>query len=117
MITVPPSAAKQSRLAPGALDRPRHQCRFFLAEIIAGVAAGSAALQADALDFFGDAANYAISLGVAGMALTWRARAAVAKGGTKGAIVNPSVRGVPFGRRSPLKWSAPLRVDRIKLLI
>jgi Co/Zn/Cd efflux system component len=55
---------------------------FFLAEIIAGVAAGSAALQADALDFFGDAANYAISLGVAGMALTWRARAAVAKGGT-----------------------------------
>ena len=39
-------------------------------------------LQADALDFFGDAANYAISLGVAGMALTWRARAALAKGGT-----------------------------------
>jgi Co/Zn/Cd efflux system component len=55
---------------------------FFLAEIIAGLAAGSAALQADALDFFGDAANYAISLGVAGMALTWRARAAIAKGGT-----------------------------------
>ena len=48
---------------------------FFLTEIIAGVAAGSAALQADALDFFGDATNYAISLGVAGMALTWRARA------------------------------------------
>ena len=39
-------------------------------------------MQADALDFFGDAANYAISLGVAGMALTWRAHAAVAKGGT-----------------------------------
>jgi Co/Zn/Cd efflux system component len=55
---------------------------FFLAEIIAGVAAGSTALQADALDFFGDAANYAISLGVAGMALTWRSRAALAKGGT-----------------------------------
>ena len=55
---------------------------FFLAEIIAGAAAGSSALQADALDFFGDAANYAISLGVTGMALTWRARAAVAKGGT-----------------------------------
>ena len=53
-----------------------------MAEIVAGVAAGSAALQADALDFFGDAANYAISLGVAGMALTWRARAALAKGGT-----------------------------------
>jgi Co/Zn/Cd efflux system component len=55
---------------------------FFVAEILAGVAAGSAALQADALDFFGDAANYAISLGVAGMALTWRARAAAAKGST-----------------------------------
>src|SRR3954465_1745375 len=55
---------------------------FFLAEIIAGLAAGSSALQADALDFFGDAANYAISLGVAGMALGVRARAALLKGGT-----------------------------------
>jgi Co/Zn/Cd efflux system component len=55
---------------------------FFIVEIVAGAAAGSMALQADALDFFGDAANYAISLGVAGMALTWRARAALAKGGT-----------------------------------
>jgi Co/Zn/Cd efflux system component len=41
---------------------------FFMTEIVAGAAAGSAALQAGALDFFGDAANYAISLGVAGMA-------------------------------------------------
>ena len=55
---------------------------MFLVEIGAGLAAGSASLQADALDFFGDAANYAISLGVTGMALAWRARAAVAKGGT-----------------------------------
>jgi Co/Zn/Cd efflux system component len=55
---------------------------FFVGEIVAGAAAGSAALQADALDFFGDAANYAISLGVAGMALAWRSRAALAKGGT-----------------------------------
>lgn len=55
---------------------------FFLAEIVAGAAAGSTALQADALDFLGDAANYAISLGVAGMALRWRARASVGKGGT-----------------------------------
>ena len=42
---------------------------MFLVEIGAGVAAGSASLQADALDFFGDAANYAISLFVVGMAL------------------------------------------------
>lgn len=55
---------------------------FFVAEIAAGAAASSAALQADALDFLGDAASYAISLGVAGMALAWRSRAALAKGGT-----------------------------------
>ena len=53
---------------------------MFVAEMAAGVAGGSKALQADALDFLGDAANYAISLGVAGMALAWRARAAMAKG-------------------------------------
>jgi Co/Zn/Cd efflux system component len=53
---------------------------FFLGEMIAGLAAGSTALQADALDFFGDAANYAISLGVTGLALAWRARAAMFKG-------------------------------------
>lgn len=59
---------------------------MFLAEMAAGVAAGSASLQADALDFLGDAANYAISLGVAGMALAWRARAALLKGGTLGLL-------------------------------
>ena len=53
-----------------------------MAEIGAGAAAGSASLQADALDFFGDAANYAISLGVSGMTIAWRARAALAKGST-----------------------------------
>ena len=55
---------------------------FFLTEIAAGLAAESVALQADALDFFGDAANYAVSLGVAGMTLAVRARAALAKGAT-----------------------------------
>ena len=40
---------------------------MFVVEMIAGVAADSRSLQADALDFFGDAANYAISLGVAGL--------------------------------------------------
>ncbi|MGI4942636.1 MAG: cation transporter [Janthinobacterium lividum] len=55
---------------------------FFLAEIAAGAAVGSAALQADALDFLGDAANYAISLGVVGLALAWRSRAALLKGWT-----------------------------------
>ena len=55
---------------------------MFGAEIFAGVTAHSAALKADALDFLGDSANYAISLGVAGMALAWRARAAMLKGAT-----------------------------------
>src|SRR3954449_804043 len=55
---------------------------MFAGELIAGIAAGSTALQADALDFLGDAGNYAISLSVAGMALVWRARAALVKGAT-----------------------------------
>src|SRR5215510_5024331 len=57
---------------------------MFLVEIGAGLAAGSASLQADALDFLGDAANYAISLFVVGMALRYRASAALAKGATMG---------------------------------
>jgi len=57
---------------------------MFLVEIGAGLAAGSAALLADALDFLGDAANYAISLFVVGMALRYRASAALAKGVTMG---------------------------------
>lgn len=55
---------------------------MFAGEIVAGIASGSRSLQADALDFLGDAANYAISLGVAGLALGWRSRAALLKGGT-----------------------------------
>ena len=55
---------------------------MFGVEIVAGIAADSRALKADALDFLGDAANYAISLGVAGMALVWRARAALVKAAT-----------------------------------
>jgi Co/Zn/Cd efflux system component len=57
---------------------------MFLIEIGAGLAAGSASLQADALDFMGDAANYSISLFVVGMALRYRAMAALAKGATMG---------------------------------
>ena len=57
---------------------------MFLIEIGAGVAAGSVSLQADALDFLGDAANYSISLFVVGMALRYRASAALAKGATMG---------------------------------
>jgi Co/Zn/Cd efflux system component len=37
-------------------------------------------LQADALDFLGDAANYGLSLSVLSLGLVWRARAALVKG-------------------------------------
>ena len=57
---------------------------MFLVELVAGLAAGSASLQADALDFLADAGNYGISLFVVGMALRLRARAALAKGATMG---------------------------------
>jgi Co/Zn/Cd efflux system component len=59
---------------------------MFLVELIAGAAAGSVSLQADAMDFLGDAANYLISLLVLGMALQWRARAALLKGVSLGAV-------------------------------
>ncbi len=52
---------------------------MFLVEMIAGLQAGSQALQADALDFFGDTATYAISLMVLGQALHLRAKAALFK--------------------------------------
>ena len=57
---------------------------MFVVEVVGGLAAGSASLQADALDFLGDAGNYAISLFVVGMALRYRATAALAKGVTMG---------------------------------
>jgi Co/Zn/Cd efflux system component len=57
---------------------------MFTVEIGAGLASGSASLQADALDFLGDAGNYAISLFVVGMMLRYRAMAAFAKGATMG---------------------------------
>jgi Co/Zn/Cd efflux system component len=57
---------------------------MFAVEIGASFVAGSSALQADALDFLADSANYAISVLVAGLALAWRARAALIKGATMG---------------------------------
>src|SRR6478672_847080 len=59
---------------------------MFGVEVVAGLAAGSASLQADALDFLGDTANYIISLFVVGMPLRYRATAALVKGATMGAF-------------------------------
>ncbi len=52
---------------------------MFAAETAASLYSGSAALLADAMDFLGDAGNYAISLAVLGLAPRWRAAAALVK--------------------------------------
>ena len=53
---------------------------MFLVEMSAGKLAGSQALQADALDFLGDAFTYGLSLAVIGMSLKVRSTAALFKG-------------------------------------
>ena len=82
----------------GAPDPHRHDPRWrrmlwivlglnaamFFVEVAAGLAAGSVSLQADALGFLGDAANYGLSLAVAGMVLRIRAGAALVKGVSMG---------------------------------
>ena len=52
---------------------------MFLIEIGAGLRTGSVSLLADAIDFFGDAANYGVTLAVLSMGAAWRARAALLK--------------------------------------
>ena len=53
---------------------------MFFVEMSAGKLAGSQALQADALDFLGDALTYGLSLAVIGMSLKTRSMAALLKG-------------------------------------
>jgi cation diffusion facilitator family transporter len=52
---------------------------MFVVELSASWSSGSLSLLADSIDFFGDAANYALSLVVVGMALSVRAKAALFK--------------------------------------
>ncbi|WP_137173336.1 cation transporter [Massilia sp. HP4] len=59
---------------------------MFGVELASSMAAGSVSLLADSVDFLGDAANYAVSLFVLGMAMAWRSRAAYAKGVVMGAF-------------------------------
>ena len=53
---------------------------MFLVEGFASLQSGSVSLLADAIDFFGDSANYLLSLSVLGMGMLWRGRAAMVKG-------------------------------------
>lgn len=52
---------------------------MFAVEIGAGFTSGSVSLLADAIDFFGDAANYGVTLVVLSMGGLWRTRAAMLK--------------------------------------
>ena len=71
------------------LDLPRYRrilwiallanAAMFLLEIAASFGSDSLSLLADAIDFGGDALNYAVSLAVLASALAWRARAAMLK--------------------------------------
>jgi Co/Zn/Cd efflux system component len=59
---------------------------MFAIEGAAGILSGSVALQADALDFMGDAANYGISLYAVSRSLRWRSGAALAKAAGMGLV-------------------------------
>ena len=53
---------------------------MFGVELIASFSAQSVSLLADAIDFLGDAGNYAVALFVLGLAPVWRSRTALWKG-------------------------------------
>jgi Co/Zn/Cd efflux system component len=59
---------------------------MFGIEGAAGILSGSVALQADALDFMGDAANYGISLYAVAKSMRWRNGAAIAKAAGMGLV-------------------------------
>ena len=59
---------------------------MFFVEMAAGLVSGSQALKADALDFAGDTATYALSLFVIGASLQTRARASLVKGASLAVI-------------------------------
>lgn len=76
---------------------------LFMVELIGGAYAHSSALWADALDFFGDAVNYGVSLAVIGASLYWRATVALLKGMTMalfglvimGKVIYAYLQGIP----------------------
>jgi Co/Zn/Cd efflux system component len=59
---------------------------MFAVELGASWVSGSVSLLADSIDFFGDAANYALSLAVLGLSLSARATAALVKAASMGAF-------------------------------
>ena len=86
----PHSGHSHAPVAPTqAVDLPRYRrvlwialavnAVMFFVELWAGYRSGSLSLLADAIDFGGDAANYAVSLAVLSATLGWRARTALLK--------------------------------------
>jgi len=59
---------------------------MFAVEVVAGLTAGSMALQADSLDFLADSATYGLSLWVIARPPRWRANAALFKGASLGIL-------------------------------
>lgn len=59
---------------------------MFVVELGASWSSGSVSLLADSIDFFGDSANYALSLAVLAMAATVRSKAALFKAACMGAF-------------------------------
>lgn len=53
---------------------------MFLIEGVSSLHSGSVSLMADAIDFFGDSANYVLSLSLLSMGMLWRSRGALVKG-------------------------------------
>lgn len=82
----PPAAAQSPRYRRVLWAALAVNATMFAVEMGSGLRSGSVSLLADAIDFFGDAANYGLALVVFGMALQWRARAALLKGLTMGAF-------------------------------
>ena len=59
---------------------------MFAVEVVAGLATGSMALQADSLDFLADSATYGLSLWVIARPPRWRTNAALFKGASLGVL-------------------------------
>lgn len=53
---------------------------MFVIEGLSSLHSGSVSLMADAIDFFGDSANYVLSLSVLSLGMLWRSRGAMIKG-------------------------------------
>ena len=83
------SCHHEAPVATDLVDLPRYRrilwialvvnAAMFFVELTGGYSSGSVSLLADAIDFAGDAANYAVSLAVLAAALPWRCRGAPAR--------------------------------------